>query len=179
MDRRGFTLSSLAMAGGYRPGSLCLWRRRRRSRSDCSPSMARSLASSPRSSARTHYWTAPLPPDRLDAGSRARPCQYQHPRWGRRRMGRYDPQDDRWFRASPLPCPGNHIPVAADAGRFYAPGGFKGPNGGAVTGSGPLGPYRALAVCRSCRGRHCPERPDPFGGWCRLTPQRADQRSLA
>jgi N-acetylneuraminic acid mutarotase len=40
----------------------------------------------------------------------------------------YDPSDDRWFRAAPLPRTGNHIPVAADAGRVYALGGFKGPN---------------------------------------------------
>ncbi len=40
----------------------------------------------------------------------------------------YDPSGDSWFRAAPLPRPGNHIPVAADAGRFYALGGFKGAN---------------------------------------------------
>jgi N-acetylneuraminic acid mutarotase len=40
----------------------------------------------------------------------------------------YDASDDRWFRAAPLPRPGNHIPVAAEAGRFYALGGFQGPN---------------------------------------------------
>jgi N-acetylneuraminic acid mutarotase len=45
----------------------------------------------------------------------------------------YDPQDDRWFRAAPLPRAGNHIPVAADAGRCYALGGFEGPNRDAFT----------------------------------------------
>ena len=40
----------------------------------------------------------------------------------------YDPSDDRWYRASPLPRRGNHIPVASDEERFYALGGFGGPN---------------------------------------------------
>ena len=40
----------------------------------------------------------------------------------------YDPAEDRWVRAAPLPRGANHIPVAADAGRVYALGGFADPN---------------------------------------------------
>jgi Kelch motif len=36
----------------------------------------------------------------------------------------YDPRDDRWFNAAPLPRGANHVAVVADAGRVYALGGF-------------------------------------------------------
>ena len=36
----------------------------------------------------------------------------------------YDPGDDRWFNAAPLPRGANHVAVVADAGRVYALGGF-------------------------------------------------------
>jgi hypothetical protein len=36
----------------------------------------------------------------------------------------YDPKDDRWFNAAPLPRGANHVAVVADAGRVYALGGF-------------------------------------------------------
>lgn len=36
----------------------------------------------------------------------------------------YDPANDRWFDAAPLPRGANHVAVAADAGRVYALGGF-------------------------------------------------------
>ncbi len=40
----------------------------------------------------------------------------------------YDPADDRWYAASPLPRGANHVAVAALAGRVYALGGFVGQN---------------------------------------------------
>ena len=36
----------------------------------------------------------------------------------------YDPGEDRWFNAAPLPRGANHVSVAAHAGRVYALGGF-------------------------------------------------------
>jgi N-acetylneuraminic acid mutarotase len=36
----------------------------------------------------------------------------------------YDPTDDKWFLASPLPRGANHVAVIAHAGRVYALGGF-------------------------------------------------------
>lgn len=40
----------------------------------------------------------------------------------------YDPMDDRWSVAAPLPRGANHVAVVADAGRVYALGGFVGQN---------------------------------------------------
>ena len=36
----------------------------------------------------------------------------------------YDPREDRWFLAAPLPRGANHVAVVASAGRVYALGGF-------------------------------------------------------
>ncbi|MES2185912.1 MAG: kelch repeat-containing protein [Pseudomonadota bacterium] len=36
----------------------------------------------------------------------------------------YDPRQDRWLNAAPLPCGANHVAVASDGGRVYAFGGF-------------------------------------------------------
>lgn len=36
----------------------------------------------------------------------------------------YDPAQDRWYNAAPLPRGANHVSVAADSGRVYALGGF-------------------------------------------------------
>jgi N-acetylneuraminic acid mutarotase len=36
----------------------------------------------------------------------------------------YDPAQDRWLNAAPLPRGANHVAVVADAGRIYALGGF-------------------------------------------------------
>lgn len=36
----------------------------------------------------------------------------------------YDPKDDRWEQAAPLPRGANHVAVVADGGRLYALGGF-------------------------------------------------------
>lgn len=43
----------------------------------------------------------------------------------------YDPGEDRWHTAAPLPRGANHVGVVADAGRIYALGGFTGQNRGA------------------------------------------------
>lgn len=42
----------------------------------------------------------------------------------------YDPAQDRWLTAAPLPRGANHVSVAADAGRVYALGGFLQQNRG-------------------------------------------------
>lgn len=40
----------------------------------------------------------------------------------------YEPADDRWYVAAPLPRGANHVAVVADAGRVFALGGFLGQN---------------------------------------------------
>ena len=94
----------------------------------------------------------------------------------------YDPRDDRWFNAAPLPRGANHVAVVADAGQVYALGGFinKSQSGSECIclrcGCRQVDGHRTIATFARCGRGGRARRKDTSDRRRRRSHQRARQR---